>query len=162
NFSGAQHPLDWIEEAQGHGWDVLLDAAAFVPTNRLDLSQAHPDFVSLSFYKMFGWPSGVGALIARREALAKLDRPWFSGGAIVQRDYHHNAAGHAQFEDGTVNFLNLPAIEIGLRLLDRVGMEAIHEHVQELTGSLLETIAALRHSDGSPATRIYGPPDLDR
>ena len=37
-----------------HGWDVLLDAAAFVPTNRLDLSRWHPDFVALSFYKMFG------------------------------------------------------------------------------------------------------------
>ena len=38
NFSGVQHPLEWIAEAQAAGWDVLLDAAAFVPTNRLDLS----------------------------------------------------------------------------------------------------------------------------
>jgi molybdenum cofactor sulfurtransferase len=37
NFSGVQHPLAWIEQAHEHGWDVLLDAAAFVPTNRLDL-----------------------------------------------------------------------------------------------------------------------------
>jgi hypothetical protein len=56
NFSGVQHPLAWIEQAQAHGWDVLLDAAAYVPTNRLDLSRSHPDFVALSFYKMFGWP----------------------------------------------------------------------------------------------------------
>jgi molybdenum cofactor sulfurtransferase len=54
NFSGVQHPLEWIAEAQSQGWDVLLDAAAFVPSNRLDLSQWRPDFVSLSFYKMFG------------------------------------------------------------------------------------------------------------
>ena len=54
NFSGVQHPLEWIEQAHAHGWDVLLDAAAFVPTNRLDLSGWHPDFVALSFYKMFG------------------------------------------------------------------------------------------------------------
>jgi selenocysteine lyase/cysteine desulfurase len=25
NFSGVQHDLDWIERAQGKGWDVLLD-----------------------------------------------------------------------------------------------------------------------------------------
>ena len=31
--------LEWIEQAHEHGWDVLLDAAAFVPTNRLDLSR---------------------------------------------------------------------------------------------------------------------------
>src|SRR5205823_2656250 len=39
NFSGVQHPLDWIAKAQARGWDVLLDAAAFTATNRLDLSQ---------------------------------------------------------------------------------------------------------------------------
>ncbi len=125
NFSGAHHPLDWIEQAQAHGWHVLLDAAAHVPTNRLDLSRWHPDFVALSFYKMFGWPTGVGCLLARREALAKLERPWFSGGTIVaafvQRQYYQSAPGAPHFEDGTVNYLNLPAVEIGLDLLDRVG-----------------------------------------
>lgn len=59
NFSGVQHPLDWIAPAQAQGWDVLLDAAAFAPTNRLDLSRWQPDFVSLSFYKIFGYPTGV-------------------------------------------------------------------------------------------------------
>jgi molybdenum cofactor sulfurtransferase len=150
NFSGVQHPLEWIEQGHDHGWDVLLDAAAFVPTNRLDLSRWHPDFVCLSFYKMFGWPTGVGALIARREALAKLERPWFSGGTIVaafvQRDWHQYAPGEAEFEDGTVNFLNLPAIEIGLRFLDRIGMEAIHDHVQAHAEQLLETVTGLRPS----------------
>jgi molybdenum cofactor sulfurtransferase len=51
NFSGVQHPLEWIAEAQSQGWDVLLDAASFAPSNRLDLGQWRPDFVSLSFYK---------------------------------------------------------------------------------------------------------------
>jgi molybdenum cofactor sulfurtransferase len=55
NFSGVQHPLEWIDQAHSHGWDVLLDAAAYVPTNRLDLGRWHPDFVAASFYKMFGW-----------------------------------------------------------------------------------------------------------
>ena len=166
NFSGVQHPLEWIDEAQAHGWDVLLDAAAFVPTNRLDLSRTHPDFVCLSFYKLFGWPTGVGALIARREALAKLERPWFSGGTIVaafvQRDWYQSAPGAAHFEDGTVNFLNLPAIEIGIRFLERAGIDAIHEHVQALTERLLDALASLRHSGGAPAATVYGPPDLDR
>ena len=75
NFSGVQHPLEWIEQAHAHGWDVLLDAAAYVPTNRLDLGRWHPDFVALSFYKMFGYPTGVGCLIARRDALASSSDP---------------------------------------------------------------------------------------
>ena len=110
NFSGVQHPLEWIGQAQAHGWDVLLDAAAHVPTNRLDLGRWHPDFVAVSFYKMFGWRTGVGCLLARRDALAKLERPWFSGGTIVaafvQRQWFQSPPGAAHFEDGTVADLN--------------------------------------------------------
>jgi molybdenum cofactor sulfurtransferase len=166
NFSGVQHPLEWIEQAHEHGWDVLLDAAAFVPTNRLDLARMRPDFVVLSFYKMFGWPTGVGALIARHDALGKLQRPWFSGGTIVaafvQREWYQSAPGPAHFEDGTLNFLNLPAVEIGLRRLERVGIDAIHAHVQELARSLLELLDGIRHTNGAPAAVIYGPRDGDR
>lgn len=82
NFSGVQHPLGWIELGHEHGYDVLLDAAAYVPANRLDLSVVKPDFVPVSWYKVFGYPTGVGCLIARREALRRLRRPWFSGGTI--------------------------------------------------------------------------------
>jgi molybdenum cofactor sulfurtransferase len=161
NFSGVQHPLEWIEQAHAHGWDVLLDAAAYVPTNRLDLSRWHPDYVAVSFYKMFGWPTGVGCLLGRRDALAKLERPWFSGGTIVaafvQRQYYQWAPGAAHFEDGTVNYLSLPAVEIGLRFLERVGVETIHTRVQELGAWLLAALGSLEHSDGSPAATIYGP-----
>ena len=109
------------------GWDVLLDAAAFVPTNRLSLSRWHPDYVALSFYKLLGYPTGIGCLIARREALAALRRPWFSGGTItvvsVAGDGHYLADGEAAFEDGTIDFLGLPAIEIGLRHVTAVGLD---------------------------------------
>ena len=166
NFSGVHHPLEWIELAHEAGWNVLLDAAAFVPTNRLDLSRWHPDFVCVSFYKMFGWPTGIGALIAHREALAKLERPWFSGGTIlaafVQREWHQSAPGAAHFEDGTVNFLNLPAVEIGLRFLERIGIDHVHAHAQTHTEQFLQMLFGLRHADGSPAATIYGPATLER
>jgi selenocysteine lyase/cysteine desulfurase len=81
NFSGVQHPLRWIEAAHEYGYDVLLDAAAYVPSNRLDLSSVKPDFVPVSWYKVVGYPTGIGCLIARREALRRLWRPWFAGGS---------------------------------------------------------------------------------
>lgn len=161
NFSGVQHPLEWIEAAHARGWDVLLDAAAFVPTNPLDLSTFHPDFVPVSFYKMFGYPTGVGALIARREALRKLHRPWFAGGTItvasVQGDKFYLAEGPAAFEDGTLDYLNIPAVEIGLKHLESIGCEVIHARVRMLTGWLLANLAAMKHSTGAPLVRIYGP-----
>jgi molybdenum cofactor sulfurtransferase len=161
NFSGVQHPLEWVATARGRGWDVLLDAAAFVPTNRLDLSAVRPDFVVLSFYKMFGYPTGVGALIARYEALARLRRPWFAGGTInvasVQADRFVPAAGAAAFEDGTPDFAAIPAVEIGLDLLESVGIETIHTRVRALSGWLLQQLLALRHANGVPLVRLYGP-----
>ncbi len=161
NFSGVQHSLTWIEQAQARGWHVLLDAAAFVATNRLDLGRWHPDFVPISFYKMFGYPTGVGCLLARREAVAHLRRPWFAGGTItvasVQGDRYYLADGEAAFEDGTLNYLALPAIKIGLKYLEALGLERIHERVRALTGWLLENILNLRHQNGQPLVRLYGP-----
>ncbi len=163
NYSGVRHPLDWVSQAQERGWDVLLDASAFVPTNRLDLSRWQPDFVAVSWYKVFGYPTGIGSLIVRREALARLRRPWFAGGTIsmasvaVQR--HTLAEAETGFEDGTINYLGLPAIEIGLRHVSAVGMPAIHRRVQYLTRRLLDRLPALRHSNGAPLVRLYGPTD---
>ncbi|MCE5191343.1 MAG: aminotransferase class V-fold PLP-dependent enzyme [Actinomycetia bacterium] len=167
NFSGVQHPLGWIERAQALGWDVLLDCAAFVPTNRLDLSAIKPDFVPLSFYKMFGYPTGVGALIARREALAKLRRPWFAGGTITlasvqSEDWHHLASGATGFEDGTVDYLGLPAVTIGLTHLSAIGVDAVHERVLALTDWLLRRMTSMRHTNGAPMVQIFGPDTLDR
>jgi molybdenum cofactor sulfurtransferase len=163
NFSGVRHSLEWIDRAHQTGWDVLLDAAAFVPTTRLDLSRWHPEFVPISFYKMFGYPTGVGALIARKEALARLHRPWFAGGTItvasVQGDRYYMAEGPQGFEDGTLDYLSLPAVEIGLRHLDRADPELIHARVAALTGWLLGALMSIRHGNGAPLVHIYGPTD---
>ena len=39
-------------------WYVVLDAASYVATSRLDLSLYPADFIAVSFYKMFGFPTG--------------------------------------------------------------------------------------------------------
>jgi selenocysteine lyase/cysteine desulfurase len=161
NFSGVQHPLEWIARAQAKGWDVLIDAAAFVPTNRLDLSRWHPDFVDISFYKMFGYPTGVGCLIVKHTALAKLKRPWFSGGTVEVVGIHSPGyslhEGYAGFEDGTINFLGLSAIPLGLRHMEAVKVDTIHERMNILTDWLIKELLGLYHTNGTPLIRVYGP-----
>src|SRR6266704_1052457 len=119
NFTGVQHPLEWINEAHARGWDVLVDCAAFVPSNRLDLSKWNPDFAPLSFYKIFGYPTGVGCLLARKAALSKLRRPWYAGGTLTMSSViaamdagagFYLTPGASGFEDGTLNYLMLPAV----------------------------------------------------
>jgi selenocysteine lyase/cysteine desulfurase len=161
NFSGVRHPLSWVGQAQAAGYDVLLDAAAFVPTSRLDLSVVRPEFVALSWYKMFGFPTGVGCLLARRDALERLRRPWFSGGAVrgvsVAGRWHQLLGGEAGFEDGTVNFLSIPDVAVGLDWISGVGIDLIGQRVAMLAEWLLECLGRLRHSSGAPMVRVYGP-----
>jgi selenocysteine lyase/cysteine desulfurase len=161
NFSGVRHPLTLIDVARQHGFDVLLDAAAYLPSSSLSLREYHPDFVALSFYKLFGLPTGLGALVARREALARLQRPWFAGGTVeyvsVQNEHHSLTPGALGFEDGTPHFLGAAAVPAGFELLAEVGLERLGAHVARLTAMLLDGLTDARHADGSPAVTIYGP-----
>ncbi len=164
NFSGAKHPLEWVELGHQRGYHVLLDAAAYVPTSRLSLREIHPDFMSVSFYKMFGFPTGVGALLVRREAMQRLHRPWFGGGTVkfvsAQNKTHILATSGEGFEDGTVNYLSIAAIPAGFDFLERIGMDNINAHVMAHTDTLLQGLLALRHSNGQPLITLYGPPNM--
>lgn len=94
NFSGLKYPLTWIEDVHngvlsnvipGNNstkWYVLLDAAAFASTNELNLSIFKPDFVCLSFYKMFGYPTGIGALLVRNVSANALQKIYYGGGTV--------------------------------------------------------------------------------
>jgi selenocysteine lyase/cysteine desulfurase len=181
NFSGVQHPLQWVTRAQAAGYDVLLDAAAYVPANRLDLSAVLPEFVAVSWYKVFGYPTGVGCLLARRDALARLRRPWFAGGTVWGASVGGGAGGRAggagvggaagswhrlldteaAFEDGTVNFLSIPDVTTGLDWVSGIGVDLIHQRVSSLASWLLESLGRLRHGNGVPLVLIYGPRSAD-
>ncbi len=161
NVSGVLHPLAFIEKFQKAGWDVLLDAAAYVPTSRLDLSVYKPDFVSVSFYKIFGFPTGIGCLLVRKDKFSKLHKRWFAGGTVslvsVNVDNHYLANNHERFENGTVNYLEIPAIERGLDFMEGIGMGRLNERVAALTAYLIDSLSTLKHRNGNELVRIFGP-----
>src|SRR5262249_55036939 len=158
------------------GWDVLVDATAFAPTNHFDVGRVRPDFAAISFYKIIGFPTGLGCLLMRRDRVERLTRPWFSGGTVtfasVQGDGHYlhpDAAGPTcppaarALGAGTVPSLNTPAVTFGLRYLDAVGLGAIHTRVMCLTEWLLGALTGLRHRNGRPLVEMLGPADtVDR
>lgn len=163
NVSGVKHSPDWVREAQENGWDVLLDASAYVPASVLDLKEITPDFVSMSFYKMFGYPTGLGALLIRKDKFNKLSKPWFAGGTVTlasaMTENFFLAADHAKFEDGTINYLDIPALRYGFDLLSEIRMELINLRVSLLTRIVLDEFKALTHANGAPLIRIFGPQD---
>ena len=93
NFCGRKYPLSWVPLIkQGHlssaptkseKWHVLLDAASYAGTNELNLVQTEADFIAISFYKIFGFPTGVGALIVRADAVKSLKPKCYYGGGTV-------------------------------------------------------------------------------
>jgi selenocysteine lyase/cysteine desulfurase len=164
NFSGVRHPLALVARAKERGLDVLLDIASHAASHPVSLADCPADFAVLSFYKLFGLPTGLGALVARRDALARLRRPWFAGGTVLYASVdppgHRLRPDAAGFEDGTPDFLAIATLAAGFALLEEVGMVRIERRVASLTALLLEGLSALRRPSGGPLVRIYGPTTL--
>lgn len=165
NFSGVKHSLSLVHAAQRLGLDVMIDAAGAGVMGGVSLRRYPAEFLAFSFYKIFGLPTGVGALIVKREAMSRLRRPWFAGGTVdfvsIAHDRHQLSAGHAAFEDGTPDFLNIGAISTGFAFIERFRSSALQRRLDALTARFLTGVANLRHSDGAPLVRIYGPETLE-
>ncbi|MDA9066400.1 aminotransferase class V-fold PLP-dependent enzyme [Flavobacteriales bacterium] len=161
NVSGVKHDWAWVKTAKEKGWDVLLDAAAFVPTCKLDLKEVQPDFVTVSFYKIFGFPTGIGCLLIKKDSFPKLKKHWFAGGTVdyvsVKESNHLLIANHERFENGTLNYLDIPAITLGLEFIESIGIENIRKRVMDLTGLFLKEMSSLKHDNGTPIVRMFGP-----
>lgn len=166
NVTGVKHDLKWVKYAKERGCDVILDAAAFVPTSRLDLSEVQPDFIPVSFYKIFGYPTGLGCLLIHKDSFQKLKKPWFAGGTVtlvsVNTQDHYLTNTHERFEDGTLNYLGIPAVKSGLEYIESVGMEKITERVHAVTRLLATKLQELHHSNGIPQLKIFGPKDFTK
>ena len=176
NFAGVKYPLEWINmfhersrgEAGTGNWLVLLDAAAFVPTHTLDLSKYPADFVTMSFYKMFGYPTGLGALLVRNEVTELMQKTFFGGGTVSVSicDKHfcqliQNPC--TKFEDGTVSFLAISEIDQGLLALENItgtprgaDMSPIMDHTYALTRWMYTQLSEMKHANGTPVFRIFG------
>lgn len=166
NVTGVKHDLKWVAYAKERGCDVILDAAAFVPTSRLDLSAVRPDFVPISFYKVFGYPTGLGCLLIHKDAFQKLKKPWFAGGTVslvsVNTQDYFLTNTHERFEDGTLNYLGIPAVKAGLEYIESIGMERISARVHSVIMLLAARLQELHHSNGKPLLRIFGPDDFSK
>eukprot|EP00890_Picochlorum_soloecismus_P005965 jgi/Picsp_1/636/NSC_00632-R1_molybdenum cofactor sulfurase len=166
NFNGVLYPSRWIREAhkkstEQHQWMVLLDAAAYVPTYKLDLQDIKPDFVCVSFYKVFGLPTGVGAWIMKKDSAEKLQRVFWGGSSVFTATstlpWQVRFEDEAKWEDGTLPFLDIAALEPGFEAMERLGgIETVQEYVSALGAYMSLKLRALQHSNGKPLLRLFG------
>ncbi|XP_033098163.1 molybdenum cofactor sulfurase-like [Anneissia japonica] len=172
NFSGRKYPLNWTnrlksyETATLHGccgrWCVLLDAASYVMTSKLDLGFYCADFVPVSFYKMFGFPTGIGGLIIRNESVSFLQKTFFGGGTVQAYSSSENfhipkLKIHEWFEDGTLPFLNIVALRHGFDTLQGLagGINQISQHTFTLARYIHHELESYYHSNGKPVAILY-------
>lgn len=145
-------------------WMVLIDAAKGCATKPPDLSKYQADFVVISFYKIFGYPTGLGALIVRTEAAKLLKKSYFSGGtvaaSIADIDFVKRREGIEEFfEDGTISFLSIAALHHGFKILNTLSMSAISRHTASLATYVRKILSTLRHGNGVRVCTLYGRSD---
>eukprot|EP00505_MAST-04D_sp_SCG-Rhode-Island_P003841 Stramenopile-MAST_4_protein_3841 len=172
NFSGMQPNLSFLstEPAAQKEVYVLLDAAKLAATSTIDLKELQQvDFTVISFYKMFGYPTGLGALVVKNSSAAALQRSGYFGGgtiaAAVSSDVTSSSSHDfrferiddlsSRFEDGSLSFLSLLAIPVGLKQLDSIGMGRISDHVRQLASLCMHKLMALEHWNGACVCKVY-------
>ncbi|CAK1598736.1 unnamed protein product [Parnassius mnemosyne] len=184
NFNGFKYPIDCIQNIKNGclnrylmkhlckvncNWYVLLDAASFVPSNNLDLSQTQPDFVCMSFYKIFGYPTGLGALLIKNTSGDVLCKKRYFGGGTVDivlsnENFHvKRKILHERLEDGSLPFLSILALKHCFDTLHRLipktinndMMDTIAYHTYTLAKDLYNQLMELHHPNGKKAAILY-------
>ncbi|KAF3399445.1 Molybdenum cofactor sulfurase [Talaromyces pinophilus] len=168
NMNGRRFPLRWcnqIRQARRRNTFTLLDAASLVSTSPLDLSdpQVCPDFVVLSFYKIFGFPD-LGALIVRKESGHVFShRRYFGGGTVgmvtVGNEWYarKQSSIHDQLEDGTLPFHNIIALDSAFRVHELLygSMANISTHTAFLAKQLFDRLSSIKHANGKSVCHFY-------
>ena len=164
NYSGQKFPMkSWIQKSHEESkFKILLDAASFVSTNPLNLTEIQCDFCCISFYKIFGFPTGIGALIVRNDSLKYLKKRYFGGGTVEMHLIHESKYVQkpleAQFEDGTTNFQAILALKYGLDLIQTQfqGMKIISQHTFLLAKYLHDELISLKYEEnGKNVIQMY-------
>ncbi|KAF9093461.1 hypothetical protein BGX23_003282 [Mortierella sp. AD031] len=170
NFGGRRFPLSWPAQIKNRLDTptqknlVLLDAASYVMTAELDLSNhaISPDFVVVSFYKMFGFPTGLGAVIVKTELADKLRKAYFGGGTVsaIASDESwqvYRTSLHGRYEDGTLNYLDIVALDLAFDSIREIygSYSSISPHVTALHRLLYQSMRSLKHYNGAPLCDIY-------
>lgn len=178
NMNGRRLPLSWSGSIRSSNTPssqiyILLDAAAYVATAPLDLRDADnaPDFIALSFYKIFGFPD-LGALIVRKASGHVLSERRYFGGGTVDMVINGTSDGtdnigawhakkstslHEMLEDGTPASHSILALNLALKVHQRLfgSMENVLKHTCNLITILHGKMSTLIHANGLPVCKMY-------
>lgn len=132
NALGTINPVAQIcQLAHEYGALTMVDGAQAMSHEKVDVQVLGADFYAVSGHKFFG-PTGVGALISRKELLEKMP-PYRGGGEMILKvsfaETIYNQVPF-KFEAGTPAITQVIGMGEALNYIRKVGIEEIarHEH----------------------------------
>ncbi len=136
---------------------IHLDGTQGVPHLPVSFRDLDVDFYAFTGHKMLG-PTGIGVLVGKPERLEAMD-PFLAGGDMITDVTLTGATWNTiphKFEAGTPMIAEAAGLGAAVTFLQEVGLAAIRQHEQHLTGVFLD---ALQDVDG---ITLYGPKDTDK
>jgi len=141
-----------VARAHEVGALVLLDCSQSVPHLPVDVRALGADFIAFTGHKMLG-PTGIGVLWGRYSLLAEMP-PFLAGGSMIETVTMAGttyAPPPARFEAGTPPITEAIGLGAAVDYLNALGMEAVHQHEQDITAYALKTLSDV------PGVRLFGP-----
>lgn len=142
-------------KAHSAGATTVVDGAQSVPHMPVDIAAIGSDFYAFSGHKMLG-PTGIGALVARKQLLEEMD-PFNSGGEMIREVFLDHSTWNEvpyKFEGGTVNIADSIGLGAAVDYLTSLGMAKVREHEVRLLDYALQTLSELK------GFKVYGPGDV--
>ncbi len=152
NALGTINPVkELVAQAHAKGIPVLVDGAQAVPHTKVDVQALGADFYAFSGHKLYG-PTGIGALVAKREHLEAMP-PYQGGGDMIRSVTFEGSTWNElpyKFEAGTPAIAEAIGLAAAIRYVEGVGLDAIAKHEHTLLEQATSTVTTI------PGVRVVG------
>nr|WP_091741747.1 aminotransferase class V-fold PLP-dependent enzyme [Marininema mesophilum] len=151
NVTGAILPVKEVADlAHRHGVPLLVDAAQTAGRVPIDVQALGIDLLAFPGHKGLFGPQGTGGLYVRSGMLLE---PLYQGGTGNQSEELTPPLERPQsYESGTQNVPGIVGLRAGLRFLEDMGMERIHQKEKALTERMRSKLSTLT------GVKLYTPP----
>lgn len=157
NVTGTILPAEEVGKiAKKHDIYYALDTAQTAGTIEIDFEKFNLDFLGFTGHKGLLGPQGIGGM-ALSESLAEEMETLIAGGtgslseSVKQPDFLPD-----KFESGTLNTPGVIGLKAGIDYINKVGLEAIHNHETRLLKLFLDGVKDI------DKITVYGSKDLDK
>ena len=147
NALGTVNPVkEIIAKAHAHNIPVLVDGAQSVPHFKVDVQDLDADFFVFSGHKIYA-PTGIGVLYGKETWLEKMP-PYQGGGEMIEKVTFEKTTFNVlpfKFEAGTTDFIGSTALAEALRYVEKLGLENIAAHEQELISCTVKKLSEIEN-----------------